>query len=176
MHAIRLILGLLLLITPMAIHVDNGDNSWYGMTPIGGLMWDDGEIRLGLYSFDWYTKDGRNDYATKALFDLSKVRLLNIAFIQNSDGDLTFVGVMSLISMFAVALYLLSSIFENRIIGIVGNSILLLLGIALLIAFFLIDKDFTSSFDFNMPISSIACLVIAIIGIIIDATALARRD
>lgn len=60
--------------------MNKSDNAWYGMTPIGGLMWDDSELRLGLYSFDWYSKDGRTDYLTKALLDLSAIRAFNILF------------------------------------------------------------------------------------------------
>lgn len=168
----KLIIGILLVVAPFSIHSGELllEDTTYMMTPIGGIMIHGGSTSIAFHSFSWYTEDGRIEYVFDKAFDF---------VIDAGDGNthwfieldgldvvLTIEGLLTILTLFALALYLILSFFNNKTLSFIGDVLLLGCAVMALVAYILFIDNTWISFDLSIPISPIIMFIAAIFGLV----------
>ncbi len=168
----KLIIGILLIVTPFSIH--SGElllvDTTYMMTPIGGIMVHGDSTTIAFHNFNWYSEDGRIEYVFDKAFDfVIDAGDGNSQWMIGLDGldvVLTAEGLLTVITLFALALYLILSFFNNKIISFIADILLLGCAVMTLIAFILFIDNSWVSFDLSIPISPIIMFIASIFGLV----------
>ncbi|MHA1347187.1 MAG: hypothetical protein ACTSVO_07935 [Candidatus Heimdallarchaeaceae archaeon] len=168
----KLIVGILLFITPISIH--NADialeSTSYMMTPIGGIMIRGDTTTIAFHSFSWYTEDGRVDYVFDKAFDFvldaGDGNSQWMIGVEGMDVILTAEALLTIITLYALALYLILSFFNNKTLSFIADVLLLGCAVMALVAYVLFIDNSWASFDLNIPISPIIMFIAAIFGLV----------
>jgi hypothetical protein len=179
MKTVKIILGVALLAVPFSIHT--GDSFWgsviFMMSPIGAYaslsnMFGD-EFHFAPHSFKWYSRDGLIEY--NSFYD-------NIAEIGAGNWFTEFLpfgrsaaGLLTIIILYAVALYVILSFFDRKEISIFADLLMFTCSILSLVAMILYLDTTWASFDFNFPIFPILAAILSIVGLIYSIKSKKRR-
>lgn len=165
MKFVKFFIGLLLFIAPLSLHFFS--DSFVAQTLVGTAVNDASapEFTFSLHSFKVYSSDGRIEFIDN--ID-SLADLYNGGFyiqIEILSTSVTMRGILSLITLIAVALYLITALIDNKILNIIGDIIMFgCLTLSLII--FFNYHNFLILYDWGMPIFPIICGLLAIGGLI----------
>ncbi len=163
MKLIKIILGILLFVVPIGFHLTS--TGFFMMAPIGALATDSGDTSFAVHTFKWYSDGGRVEYILdweNAAEIWASLWMMQIEFL---DTDMSTTGVFTVIILFAIALYVFLSFFNDKTISLVADIIMIACAIMALIAFLIVTDDFGVIFDTNIPIFAIAGGILGLIGL-----------
>lgn len=172
MKALNVVFILILFIIPIGIHQVDSSNTTYMMTPLGAVSVRDNEFEVAFYNFNWFSEDGRWDYAGDALSDRTKlfailyVSDIEISFI-DIDNNLSTEGLLTLI----IPYLLLAALLLLFIPGAIGAFIadILILGTTIMgfVSYLTFIDRYGSNYDTIFPIYAIVGLIFTILSLII---------
>ena len=160
----KFIIGILLFIAPIGLY--STGSSVLLHAPIGTAFFGT-DTSFAIHSFNWYTNNGRTGYwlgqDSPAEF-WSSIYMIEFGLAVIPVG-ISLPGIMTIICLYAVALYVIFSIIDNEVLNLIADLMMIGCSIISIIAFFnylnVVSWAFTET---SVPIFGIIAGVAGILG------------
>ena len=172
MKYIKFFVGLLLFVSPITFHVMT-DQSWTMNAPIGTLHYSTTffTTEFAVHSFQWYTGEGRDAYVLDVFAELKTAGMTVSSFMFDpsvSPRALDLRGIFTIITLWAIVVYLIFAIIDQKILNLIADILLLgLMGLSLFTYF-----DYQSilfSPEYGIPIFAIISGLLGLVGLIFSS-------
>ena len=165
MKIYKFIIGILLFAVPITFHGAPGEYVIHA--PIGTLLADSGGVTFSVHTFALYTNEASLEYAISAD---SAADLAAFGYYREAEGfgtKLAVEGLLTIIILFGLALYIISSIVDVKALNILSDLLMIGFAIMSLICFLNWNSSiWVSSYNYGIPIFTIIAGLLGIGGAI----------
>ncbi|MCK5304235.1 MAG: hypothetical protein KAJ72_03230 [Candidatus Heimdallarchaeota archaeon] len=160
----KIIVGILLFIVPIGIHATS--NTVLLHAPLGTLYSDSSDTSFAIHTFNWYSDNGRISYffnldITPAGIWASFFFMDFVAFVP---VGISTAGILTTITLYAIALYILFSIIDNDALNLIADMVMIACAVMSFIAFFEFMNDTGIIWDTDIPIFGIVAGIAGLLG------------
>lgn len=160
----KIIVGILLFIVPIGIHATSSTVLLHA--PLGTLYSDSSDTSFAIHSFNWYTDDGRMSYFYS--LDATSATVWASFFFMDFEFfipvRMSIAGLLTTITLYAIAVYILLSIIDNDAINLIADLIMIACAVMTFFAFFEFMNDTGVLFDTDIPIFGIVAGIVGLLG------------
>lgn len=161
----KFIVGILLFIVPVGIHATS--STFLMHAPLGTLYSGSSGTYFAVHSFNWYSDDGRNSYWFN--LDITPAEFWAATFYIAFDFlvfpvGMSTAGLLTTITLYAIALYLLLSIIDNDALNLIADLIMIACSVMTFFAFFQFMNDTGTLFDTDIPVFGIVAGIVGLLG------------
>lgn len=159
----KFVIGILLFIAPIGLYATSATTILYA--PLGTLYTDSGGTSFAVHTFSWYSENGRDGYFFNADTPAEMWSAFYfMEFVLFVPVGLSIAGILTIITLYAVAFYILCSIIDNEVLNLLADIIMIGCAVMSFIAFFNFLNNWSGVFDTNVPIFGIIAAVVGLLG------------
>jgi len=162
MKIYKIIIGILLFGAPITFHVAS---PYYIVNmPLGTISTPGGTAYFAIHNFQFYTEQGRTDYYS----EISNNAEYDAHFFFDDGIKLSLEGLMTIIILWGLAFYIISSLIDNKILNIVSDLVMIGFAILSLLVFLNFSEKILALITptFGIPMFTILAGLLGLGGLI----------